>query len=287
MMTSMLRERSFVCPGFTLNGASGPESGPPLVFLHGITRCWQDFSTLMPALAMRWSVTALDFRGHGRSDRAPSYLVADHVRDIVAFLKAHVREPAVLYGHSLGALAAAGAAAAEPERVRAVVLEDPPAEPLLKNIKKTVFHTLFSLLRSFGGRASPVAEIARDLGGYLLPMPSGPPKSLNQVRDLVSIRFMAKSLKSFDPEALTPVIESRWLDGFDMEAVFAGVKCPALLFRADEAAGGMLAWTEGDRIARLMADCTTIDWRPGVGRQSTGCQPEAVAKHTIGFLESL
>jgi pimeloyl-ACP methyl ester carboxylesterase len=285
MMTCMFLERSFPCGDFTLNGACGPASGPPLIFLHGITRCWQDYLTLMPALAIRWSATALDFRGHGRSDRAASYLVADHVRDVLAFLQAHVNEPAVLYGHSLGALAAAGAAAADPERVRAVILEDPPAEPLLKNIRKTVFHTLFSLLRSFGGQQRPVAEIARDLGDYLLPMPTGAPKTLNQVRDLVSIRFMAKSLKSFDPEALTPVIESRWLDGFDMENVFRGVKCPALLFRADETVGGMLARSEGERIAGLMADCTTIDW-PGVGHLVHWLQPEAAAKYTIGFLES-
>jgi pimeloyl-ACP methyl ester carboxylesterase len=282
----MFTERLFPCGGFTLTGATGPVTGPPIVFLHGITRGWQDFLTLMPALAPRWSPVAFDFRGHGGSDRAGRYLVADHAADALAFLKAHVDRPAVLYGHSLGALAAAAVASAAPERVLAVVLEDPPAEPLLKNIRRTVFHTLFRILQSFAGQDRPVAEIARDLGGYLMPMPSGPPKSLAQIRDVVSIRFMAKCLKSCDPEVLTAVIESRWLDGFDVEAVFSGVKCPALLFRADEGSGGMLAKAEGDRVARLIPDCTVVEW-PATGHLIHWLQPETVAKFTTGFLEAL
>src|SRR5258708_4217712 len=102
----MLHERSFSCGDFTLNGASGPSAGPPLVFLHGVTRCWQDFLTLMPALSGRWTCHAVDFRGHGRSDRSSSYLVADHLRDLLAFLRMQMSEPVVLYGHSLGALVA-------------------------------------------------------------------------------------------------------------------------------------------------------------------------------------
>ena len=43
---------------------------------------------------------------------------------------------------------------------------------------------------------------------------------------------------------------------------------------------------EADRLARLMADCTAIEW-PGVGHLIHWLQPEALAKYTIGFLESL
>ena len=167
-----------------------------------------------------------------------------------------------------------------------MILEDPPAEPLLKNIRRTTFHTLFYLMQKFAGQDRPVAEVAKELGGYLMPMPSAVRKSLNQVGDPVSIRFMAKCLKSFDPLAMTPVLDSRWLDGFDVETTFSNVKCPALLFRADEALGGMLAKAEGDRIARLMSDCTTIEW-PDTGHLIHWMQPEATAKYLTGFLESL
>ena len=282
----MFQERLFPCGDFNLNGVTGPQTGPPILFLHGVTRCWQDFLTLMPSVAMRWTPHAIDFRGHGRSDRAKRYHVVDHIQDALAFLMQHFSEPVVLYGHSLGALAAAALAAAAPDRVRAVILEDPPAEPLLKNIRKTVFHTLFTLFRRFCGDERSVPEMAKDLGGYLMPLPSSNASKTGAVRDAVSIRFMAKCLKQSDPELLTPVIDAVWLDGFDVENVFRNVKCPALLFRGDESVGGMLSKDEGTRLARLLPDCTLIEW-PGTGHLIHWLQPDATAKYVTGFLESL
>ena len=54
----------------------------------------------------------------------------DYARDAAAVLRS-LREPAVVCGHSLGALVAGVVAAQLPERVRAVVLEDPPAPSVL------------------------------------------------------------------------------------------------------------------------------------------------------------
>jgi len=256
-----------------------------MVFFHGVTRCWQDYMTLLPAVAGRWSTYAIDFRGHGGSDRSSSYCVVDHLKDALAFMSAHVKEPAVLYGHSLGALVAAGIAAQAPERVIGVVLEDPPAETLLINIRRNVFNTLFMLLRSFAGSKSPVSEIARDLGAYLMPMPSPAGKPGAQ-RDPVSIRFMAKSLKDCDPETLTPVLEARWLDGFNIEETFKKIRCPVMLFRGDETAGGMLPKAEGERLMRCLADGTLVEWT-GTGHLIHWMQTDAVARFVTGFLESL
>src|SRR5258708_8589163 len=102
----------------------------------------------------------------------------------------------------------------------------------------------------------------------------------------VEVRFMPRCLKECDPETLTPVIESRWLDGYDTEAVFRNVKCPALLFRADESVGGMLAKAPGEHLARWLPDCTVIDW-PNTRHLIHWLQPEATAKYVTGFLESL
>lgn len=282
----MFQERSFSCGEFMLNGVTGPVCGPPLVFFHGVGRCWQGFLPIMMPLAARWSTIAVDFRGHGRSDRAGSYLIADHLRDAAAFLTAHVNEPAVIYGHSLGALVAAGLAAAMPDRVRAVILEDPPAAPLLRNIRKTLFHTLFYLLRSFAGQDRSIAEIAKELRGYLMPFPSRAPKSAHPTTDAVAIRLMAKGLKSCDPETLTPLIESRWLEGFDVDAVFHGIRCPAMLMRAEESLGGMLAKEEGDRLSHLLTDGTYIEWSEA-GHLIHWQFPDAVARQITGFLEAI
>jgi pimeloyl-ACP methyl ester carboxylesterase len=97
--------------------------------LHGLARGWQSFLPLIPTLALRWQVYALDQRGHGKSERANSYFAIDYVPDIVGFLRHEIRRPTVLYGHSLGAMVAAAVAAEAIDLVRAIILEDPNALP--------------------------------------------------------------------------------------------------------------------------------------------------------------
>ena len=65
--------------------------GRPLLFLHGVCRGWRDFAPVLPAVLPRWRVLAIDFRGHGKSDRTPhEYHVADYALDALAVLSAHV-----------------------------------------------------------------------------------------------------------------------------------------------------------------------------------------------------
>ena len=99
--------------------APGPE--PALVILHGITGSHASFLPLMPALAQRAHVYALDLRGHNLSGRtAGAYQVPDYGRDVVAFLRTVVGRPAVVAGHSLGGLIAVWLAAQAPDWVRSV-----------------------------------------------------------------------------------------------------------------------------------------------------------------------
>jgi len=59
----MIVEKSFQTESGILNYAEGPESGPPLVLLHGITSNWKLFMRLLPTLSQRWHIYAPDFRG--------------------------------------------------------------------------------------------------------------------------------------------------------------------------------------------------------------------------------
>ena len=52
----------------------GPPAAPALLLIHGVTRCWQDWEALLPALTREWRVIGLDQRGHGDSARAERYL---------------------------------------------------------------------------------------------------------------------------------------------------------------------------------------------------------------------
>lgn len=43
--------------------------GPPLVLLHGFPQTWWEWHRLMPQLAARHTVVAIDMRGAGHSDK--------------------------------------------------------------------------------------------------------------------------------------------------------------------------------------------------------------------------
>ena len=102
----------------------GDAARPSVVLLHGAGANAHWWDHLAPALAARFQVVALDFRGHGDSD-FPEALVPGAFRDDLEALLEHLGTPcAALVGHSLGAHVALGHAAAGGSPC-ALVLIDP------------------------------------------------------------------------------------------------------------------------------------------------------------------
>src|SRR4051812_18827608 len=120
------KEHRFDAGSVEINYGEGPPNGPPLIMLHGLAARWQLFMPLIPALSQDWHIYALDLRGHGSSGRSAEgkYTLEEYTADTEAFLTQVVKEPAVLYGHSLGGWAAMEVAARHPELVRAVIVGD-------------------------------------------------------------------------------------------------------------------------------------------------------------------
>lgn len=108
----------------------GDPAGHPLILLHGYTDSWFSWSGVMPELARRHRVYALDLRGHGDSDRpAAGYAMRDMAADVVAFMDAKGIRRATVVGHSMGSFVAQQVAAAAPERVAGLVLMSSTTTP--------------------------------------------------------------------------------------------------------------------------------------------------------------
>jgi pimeloyl-ACP methyl ester carboxylesterase len=197
----------------------------------------------------------------------------------------HFVEGAVLYGHSLGAWTAMIAAAALPELVRGVILEDPPGEQLLRRIDQTPFHALFTQMRSLAGHRLNIADAVQRLAAFQVIGPSGVAATLGELRDAMSLRFSATCLRNVDPAVLSPLIEGRWLDGIDVQKTIRAIACPALLLYGDEAKGGMLSGHEAKRWASEMRDACA-QYVPG-GHLLHWLERETVIRHMLGFLETL
>ncbi len=109
--------------------AVGPTDAPAIVLLHGTRLCRTAWSAQMADLSDRYRVIAMDLPGHGALAGEPFTLAGARARTI-AVVEEAAGGRAMLVGLSLGGYVAMEVAAAQPERVRALVLSGATAEPI-------------------------------------------------------------------------------------------------------------------------------------------------------------
>ena len=109
--------------------------GDPVVLVHGTLGDYRSWQLQMDAFAERYRTIAYSRRYHYpnecRGDES-DYSAALHADDLAAFITGLELESAHVVGTSYGAYTALLLAARHPERVRALVLSDPPVLPLLE-----------------------------------------------------------------------------------------------------------------------------------------------------------
>lgn len=271
-----------------LNHMVGPANGPPLLLLHGVLRRWQTFHPLLPHLVARYQLHGLDLPGHGASDRwSGHYRVSEYVQLASAFVREELPEPLLIYGHSLGAMVAAGIASELGEHVRAIVLEDPPLDTMGPQIRQSSLHGYFSSIQRWAGSRLPRDQVARELAELMIVDPvTGIHQRFGDQRDAAQLRFMASCLAQLDPRVLDPIAEARWLEGFDWRKVFAELDCPVLLLQADTTVAGMLTDDDANDAARLARYLTLVKLR-GCGHGMHWARTQEVVNLTVAFLESL
>jgi pimeloyl-ACP methyl ester carboxylesterase len=257
-------------------------TGSTLLLLHGVTRYGEDWQTLMPSLSARWKVIVVDQRGHGESPRGADYLVRDYVADAVHLVRHELAMPLVICGHSLGAMVAAAVAVELPQWVRGIVLEDPPFHTMGNRIGGSQWQAQFIGMQEVARRGGSLDEITDRLADIQLPDGNGGYQRLGEVRDRTSLNWSAQCLSRLDSAVLTPVIEGRWLDGYDMQAVFSGIHCPTLLLQADPNAGGALTDTDAEAACNAITACQHVHFA-GCGHQLHRDRPAEVLQALDDF----
>ena len=225
----MHTEKQFDTGELTLNYMDSGTSGAPLVLLHGMTGRWQSWSDLLPELEAHWHVYAFDLRGHGKSGRGASYRFEDYGRDIAAFLHS-LSEPATVMGHSLGGLTAMAAASEVSERLRAVILIDPPLFTRNTSIETTPgFKNWFTIVyETVKGTPSYESILTRCRE---LSAPDAPE---------AAVRSFAEQLAGVDPEAAKAALEDDSQKTMDYAGVLQAIRCPTLLLQGDWSNGGAI-----------------------------------------------
>lgn len=237
--------------------AEGPDNGPPLVLLHGLTWRWQVFLPLLPALTETWHVFVPDLRGHGRSGRmANGYRGQDYCADLVPFLRNCVPQPAVIFGHSLGGMIALHIAATSPELVRALVLADNPLS--IESLKRSHYPSLFAGLLQLLEQAPTYDQLVHCVGEIRVQVAGesvdGRHMTMRMAdipgNDAAFMRFWARSLCELDPDAVRMSLDGRAAEGWDGFNLLQQVDCATLLMQADPRMGGLMS--EAD-VARARA----------------------------------
>jgi len=211
----------------------GNASREPLVMLHGGAWSWQEYLSLLPTLAQRWHPFALDLRGNGRSGWVPgSYRLEDFTEDTVAFVR-HVKEPVVLIGHSIGGVIAIMTAARCPDKVKALVIEDPALS--LENYKRFIDSSrdMFRLWLELKKSAQSKQDLSLALADNFKDYPGVTSQWL---------LYFAGCLWQLDPAYFDALLYDfdGFTKGYDYKQLLTMIKCPVLFIRGETKLGAVM-----------------------------------------------
>jgi haloacetate dehalogenase len=145
----------------TVNGVrlhyarAGEETAESLVLLHGFPQSWLMWRMVLPALARRYSVVAVDLRGYGDSEKPPRDAGHDQgtkASDVHELVRHLGLERFVMIGHDRGARVARRYALDHPDDLAGVALLDIlPAEHIYDaltadEVARRYWHWVFHLV---------------------------------------------------------------------------------------------------------------------------------------------
>jgi pimeloyl-[acyl-carrier protein] methyl ester esterase len=216
-------------------------AGPDLVLLHGWGLHSGVWSDVLPALALRFRVHAVDLPGHGysRDTTVPAF------DDAVALVAACIPAGAIVCGWSLGGLIAQRIAAEEPAKARALALA--ASTPCFVERGGWPHAMKLATLESFA--SSLRDDYAATLAQFVRL------NALNGARGHAAIRALARRVA----ERGTPAVEAleaglRWLRDVDLRASVGRIAQPTAVIHG---ARDALAPIEAGRwLARNLPDAS-------------------------------
>jgi pimeloyl-ACP methyl ester carboxylesterase len=105
--------------------------GEPLLLLHGFAASTYAFRKVLPRLATRYRVVAIDLNGFGYTERpnqANAYTPDGQLQSIIGVMDALGLDRATVLGHSYGATLALLLGETQPHRVQSLILISPATE---------------------------------------------------------------------------------------------------------------------------------------------------------------
>jgi pimeloyl-ACP methyl ester carboxylesterase len=112
--------------GTTLHYVRGG-TGPAVILLHAFPEDWYEYHKVMPRLARKFTVVAVDLPGIGGSTAKPGgYAAADMADDVYQLQEQLHLEPAYVVGHDIGGMVAYAFVRRYPAATRGAMILDVP-----------------------------------------------------------------------------------------------------------------------------------------------------------------
>lgn len=207
-------------------------SGPALVLLHTLRTQLDMFQQVIPELATRFQVYALDYPGHGHSD-APNadYAAEFFVASVAGFLDWLNIQDAVLVGESIGGTIALLLAARRNPRVRGVVAVNPYDYDRGRGLRRSsALANLFigmsgvPLIGGAIGRMQPYPAVKRILQGGVYRKDAFPTALLREL--------YATGREPGHPRAFMQLVR-HWPSWEQARAEYGNIALPVLLLYGD------------------------------------------------------
>lgn len=215
--------------------AAGDPRNPAIVFVHGFSLDMTTWHYQWTTLSERFRCVLFDLRSHGRSAAAASgdLSVEAMGRDLVTVLETAVPGPAVVVGHSMGAMSILSMAASRPDLLDGPVAGTAFVGAAASDLLRGAMGSVTELLRPRLGSLSQAAQRVNRLRRYVLSAPT-------------DVAGLVARITQFAPEASPHLVRyvvglaarapsAVWTDGLaglmdvDLRDVLGRVKVPALV----------------------------------------------------------
>jgi pimeloyl-ACP methyl ester carboxylesterase len=273
----------------------GDPSSPALLLVPGQTESWWGYEAVMPLLAERLQVFAVDLRGQGRSTRTPGRYTLDTMgNDLVRFLDVVVGRPAIVSGLSSGGVLTAWLSAyARPGQVVAAHYEDPPlfsseVRPAVGPGIRQSIGPVFDLWSTYLGDQWSV-------GAWDAMRAAAPERLPDRLRFVSFPEDPPQNLKEYDPEWGRAFWTGTVAAACDHERMLRGVNVASVLLThhmrvTDDATGcllGAMSDPQAQRARDLLTGAgVTVDHRsfPDVGHSMHGDRPELYVETLLDWV---
>jgi pimeloyl-ACP methyl ester carboxylesterase len=244
--------------GTTLHYVLGGQ-GPTLILIHGFPENWSAFAKIMPRLATRFRVVAVDLRGIGGSTPTESgYDVATMAEDVYQLARTLGLERPYVVGHDFAGWVAYAIARHHPDALRGAMILDVPVIGVDPWDKVAANPRLWH----FGFHRAPVAE------------------QLIAGREAIYIGYFLRR-SAVDPQSISDEDIGRYTDAYSGTGQLAAAMAMYRAFDDDEKFGREHRGLLDVPIAIVVGDKTFGSLLPEMAYGLKGAGVHTVATETI------